>query len=98
MSECQFLPEARRELEEAFAHYEAERDGLGFEFAVEVWRALARIQEFPNAWPKMTTRVRRCRTARFPYGIVYHAAEDRILIIAVAHLHRRPRYWRRRFK
>jgi plasmid stabilization system protein ParE len=96
MTQCRFLPEARGELEKAFEHYEAEQEGLGFEFAVEVWRTVTRIQEFPSAWPKMTSRIRRCRTNRFPYGVVYHVAKDCILIIAVAHLHRRPRYWRNR--
>jgi hypothetical protein len=40
--------------------------------------------------------VRRCRLRRFPYGVIYHADEMEILVVAVAHAHRRPDYWRDR--
>ena len=30
---------------------------------------------------------------RFPYGVMYGIDEDTIIVIAVAHLHRDPRYW-----
>ncbi len=35
-------------------------------------------------------RIRQHRLNRFPYGIVYQVREDKIAILAVAHLHRRP--------
>ncbi|MCX6842316.1 MAG: type II toxin-antitoxin system RelE/ParE family toxin, partial [candidate division WOR-3 bacterium] len=31
--------------------------------------------------------------SRFPYGLVYGQEADAIVIVAVAHLHREPRYW-----
>jgi hypothetical protein len=33
---------------------------------------------------------------RFPYHIVYRTDREPILIVAVAHGRRRPRYWRNR--
>ena len=33
---------------------------------------------------------------RTPYGIIYQARENYILIVAVAHLHRKPGYWKDR--
>jgi hypothetical protein len=33
---------------------------------------------------------------RFPYGIIYVASDKEVLIIAVAHLHQAPEYWRAR--
>jgi mRNA-degrading endonuclease RelE of RelBE toxin-antitoxin system len=42
--------------------------------------------------------VRRCRLRRFPYGLIYAIDEGDILIVAVAHTHRRPDYWRDRMK
>jgi hypothetical protein len=42
--------------------------------------------------------MRQHRLNRFPYGIVYQVREDEIAILAVAHLHRRPRYWRDRIE
>jgi len=41
----------------------------------------------------MGKNTRRCRTKRFPYGLIYRCKGDEILIVAVAHLHRRPGYW-----
>jgi hypothetical protein len=32
----------------------------------------------------------------FPYGLLYRAEPERIFVVAVAHVHRRPGYWRRR--
>jgi plasmid stabilization system protein ParE len=41
----------------------------------------------------LSQNTRRCRTHRFPYGIIYQAKRDEILIVAVAHLHREPDNW-----
>ncbi len=30
---------------------------------------------------------------RFPYGLLYRAAVDEVVVLAEAHLHRRPAYW-----
>jgi len=38
------------------------------------------------------------RTRRFPFRIVYELQPDRIWIVAVAHLSRRPGYWARRLE
>jgi len=31
---------------------------------------------------------------KFPYGIIYEPSEFEILVIAIAHLHQEPDYWR----
>jgi len=43
-------------------------------------------------------RVRRCRLSRFPYALIYTIDNGDILVLAVAHLQRRPDYWRDRLK
>jgi plasmid stabilization system protein ParE len=93
-----FLEPAENELDEARDYYNAQRPGLGDEFLVEVLLTLERIQAYPAAWPHLSRQTRRCRTRRFPYGVVYRATQDEILIVAVAHLHRRPLYWAERIK
>jgi plasmid stabilization system protein ParE len=92
----QFLEAARDDLREAIRYYEAQRPGLGAEFRDEVRSALERIERFPEAWHPLSASTRRCRTHRFPYGIIYQVRPDEILIVAVAHLHRRPDYWKDR--
>jgi plasmid stabilization system protein ParE len=91
-----FLEPAKQELEEAIAHFEQQQEDLGAEFALEVNNAIQRIIDFPEAWPSLSATVRCCRTKRFLYGIVYTIREKEILIVAVMHLHRKPRYWKDR--
>lgn len=63
--EIDFLPPAKSELTEAISYYNAQSEGLGYKFAVEVKRTLERIVQYPDAWSKLSNRTRRCRTNRF---------------------------------
>ncbi len=91
-----FLEAARDELNETVACYDTQRDGLGQEFADEVENTIRRIVNHPNAWTRLTPTTRRCRTDRFPYGVVYTIRDQEVLIVAVMHLRRKPGYWQDR--
>jgi len=91
-----FLEIAQIELDEAIEYYIYEVPGLGDAFLSEVLNALNRIGEFPKAWHSCSTQARRCQTRRFPYGIIYQIREQEILVVAVAHLHRKPDHWQDR--
>jgi toxin ParE2 len=91
--EPRFLDVAQQELDESVEYYNSESPGLGDQFLLEVLSSLQRISQFPEAWHPFTENSRRCQTRRFPYGIAYQILESEILIVAVAHLHRRPSYW-----
>ncbi|MFO8073409.1 MAG: type II toxin-antitoxin system RelE/ParE family toxin [Polyangia bacterium] len=88
-----FLEPAKAELDEAVEYYEYEQPGLGEAFVSEILNALDRIGRFPDAWQSLSARTRRCRTRRFPFGVVYQKREKDILVVAVAHLHRKPQHW-----
>jgi plasmid stabilization system protein ParE len=88
-----FHAAAQAELEEATHYYDQQQPGLGDEFAEEVRRTLERIQQLPDAWTRLTEQVRRCRTNRFPYGVVYAVRGAEILVLAVMHLRRKPGFW-----
>ncbi len=90
------LEVARQELDEAVSYYNAQVPGLGDAFLVETLAAIDRIQRYPDAWHPLSEHVRRCRLRRFSYGLIYAADKEEILIVAVAHMHRRPDYWRDR--
>lgn len=92
--EVRFLGIAEAELLDAIAYYNGESEGLGYEFAAEVRRTIARIVEYPAAWPVLSKRTRRCRLNRFPYGVLYQRREEMILIVAVMHLRRDPESWK----
>jgi toxin ParE2 len=89
---------ARLELEEAAHWYETSRPGLAAEFLDEFDRGIQRISDAPNAWHPLEQGLRRYRLRRFPYGIIYAIHDGEILIVAVAHLHRRPGYWHTRLR
>ena len=90
------LDVAQQELDEAIAYYNGESPGLGDAFLLETLAAIDRIRKFPEAWHPLGDEIRRCRLRRFPYGLIYSKDEEGILILAVAHTHREPGYWRDR--
>lgn len=94
--DIRFLDVARTELDDAIVYYNSESSGLGDEFLIEALKVLERISHFPNAWHPFTENTRRCQLRRFPYGVIYQTLEKEILIVAVAHLHRNPGYWKDR--
>jgi plasmid stabilization system protein ParE len=88
-----FLRIARAELDDAFAWYEQQAVGLGYDFLDELDKTLRLITSFPHLHPLINNQVRRCLLNRFPYAIYYGLAENRIIVIAVAHLKRQPDVW-----
>ena len=66
-----FLAAAREEFFNAVSYYDSQKEGLGDEFADEVWRTVSRIVVHPLAWQQLSARTRRCLTKRFPYGVIY---------------------------
>lgn len=86
------------ELDDAVAFYDAQQLGLGSRFALAVQGALSRVARFPESYQRVGKYSRRCIVSGFPCGVVYQLRPDtsRILVVAVAHLHRRPDYWQSR--
>jgi plasmid stabilization system protein ParE len=87
---------AEAELNEAVAHYAAERPRLGIALLAEVERCVAALAEAPLAGSAVEGDVRWWLTRRFPYALLYRPYLDHIRILAVAHHKRRPIYWRAR--
>ncbi len=96
----EILDAAEEEQIDAAVRYEAQRDGLGLRFISEVERVSALIAEQPGigapwTYSKVPEGVRRFPLRSFPYHVVY-VEEPRLVIVAVAHMRRRPGYWRAR--
>ena len=88
-----FLTLAQQEVDDAVAWYDGQAAGLGQEFLDELDRAVRRALAFPMSCPEIEPGVRRCLFARFPYGLIYGVDRETVVVVAVAHLHREPRYW-----
>ncbi len=78
---------------EALNFYESAQTELGSAFLTEVEAALTLIAAHPLAWTPMSKRTRRCRTHRFPYGLIYQIRSDEILVVSVMDLRRDPKGW-----
>ncbi len=87
---------ARLELDDAIAYYNNERPGLGYEFSSEFKNTILRVVDFPEAWPRISSRLRRCLFNRFPYALLYQVDEIKIQIVAVMHMRRNPGVWQKR--
>lgn len=91
-----FHPEAEAELLGAAEFYEARRSGLGLEFVAEVQRATHALLNFPTLGHRFSKRLRRILTRRFPYGVLYRVEPEFVYVVGVAHVRRRPGFWRGR--
>jgi len=91
-----FHYEAFAELEHAKLWYNEQAEGLGETFFQEIQLAISRIQQAPHAWPVHSHSTRRFILHRFPFGIVYYHTAEKIRILAVMHLKRKPDYWKKR--
>ena len=91
-----FHPAAEVEMVVAAEFYDAHRPGLGLEFLAEVERATRALVTYPRIGRQFSKRLRRLLVRRFPYGLLYQAEANEICVVAVAHVRRRPGYWRRR--
>ena len=49
------------------------------------------VKSFPTAWPVVTKDVRRALLARFPYGVLYRASNNEIIVAAFMDLRRDPK-------
>jgi len=91
-----FHPEAEADLLAAAQFYESHARSLGVDFIAEVRRAGRIIASHPRVGHRFSRRLRRLLVRQFPFGVVYREESDAIFIVAVAHLRRRPDYWRTR--
>ncbi len=101
MRRIRILEAASEEAIAAATWYEHERPGLGSEFAQAADSALDLLEEdmvplVPVPGLSGDLGAKRLLLRRFPYSIVVRELDDEYIIVAVAHQHRRPGYWKDR--
>ena len=94
----EFHPAADQEYLEAANYYDAQIDGLGDRFVDNIEAAISKVRKNPLTWRKLSKHTRRCLAATFPYGIIYVVHQNKIFILAVMHLKRKPGYWKSRLR
>ena len=89
-------PEAVAEAREAVQWYQARNEAVADAFIAEIDHAIGQIDEAPDRWSAYIQGTRRYLLHRFPFYVVYRRRGSTIQIIAVAHGHRKPGYWKPR--
>jgi plasmid stabilization system protein ParE len=92
-----FTAEAEHELDDAARWYEEQRAGLGLTLVDHVDVAVERLRRSPAIGSLIAGcepfSVRRHGIGRFPYHLAYLMDDDDIVVLALAHDKRAPRYW-----
>lgn len=89
---------ASDELKAAVRWYESQRLGLGSDFFESVVDTLKRIETYPEAGSSAfgDPDIRRVVVTGFPYQVIYRFRPNELIILAFAHLKRRPGFWKDR--
>lgn len=92
---------AREEFLAAVAWYAERNPAKADAFASAFERALDTLERSPQRgapWVgfPVSSGIRRIRMLRFPYVLAYRVMGDRVVVLACAHMRRRPGYWRAR--
>jgi toxin ParE2 len=93
-----FLSLANQEVDDAVRWYEAQAEGLSRDFLDELDRVVRLVRIYPLMAKQIEPEIRRLLFTRFPYSLIYGIDQETIVVIAVAHQHRQPRYWADRIK
>jgi len=89
---------ASDEFRDAVEWYESRRLGLGADFFDAVVTAIDAIHAHPEIGTQRSSdgKTRRVLLEKFPYQVVYRLRPEEVAIVAIAHLKRRPNYWKDR--
>lgn len=85
----EYHPLSASDLNEAVAHYNQRRAGLGDELRVEVYAAIDRVCINPCQFAVFARGVRRCLVHRFPYAVLFRLVDPETLRVLVIRHHRR---------
>jgi len=89
-------PAAEREYLAALAWYRERSRTAAKRFAAAVREAIEKIGESPQRWPFYIGDFRKYALHQFPFSILYQELLTEVLVVAIAHGHRRPDYWKGR--
>jgi len=94
-------PEAQDDARREALYYDGQRYGLGADFLDGLLDAYTVVERQPQSFARLQTakpnrEIRYYIMPRFPYSVVYELLQQRVVVLAIIHHKRGPRYWRRR--
>jgi plasmid stabilization system protein ParE len=96
VSKLVYHPLAEEEAMAAFDWYFSRSPAAARAFNLHLERAEEQATSYPTRWSAYFHGTRRFSMKRYPYALVYLQRDDEIYVVAVAHLRRRPGYWKNR--
>lgn len=93
MTAVKYHQAAEDELLNEIGYLELRVSGLGRRFYAEVRKAENVIAQFPESAHEVLPGIRKYTLRKFRFSLIYSIEKDCLLILAVAHHSRRPRYW-----
>jgi toxin ParE1/3/4 len=95
-SKVEFHKEARREALAALDWYLERSEQVAERFLAEISRAVDTVSAAPQRWPEYGHDTRGFVLHQFPFAIIYRILASSVQIVAIAHMRRRPGYWKGR--
>ena len=96
MRVARFAEAAKLELIQEVEFYENIEAGLGARFLASIREVVSRAILYPLTGSPYRKNTRRLLVKDFPFAVIYRSHTDGVVIFAVAHLSKRPGYWRSR--
>lgn len=88
-----FLSLADQEVDDTVRWCDEQTEGLSRDFLDELDRIVRLVKTYPLLATQIEPEIRRFLFARFPYSLIYGIDQGTVVVVAVAHQHREPRYW-----
>lgn len=85
-------PRAVAMMQEAYRWYENQKQGLGEEFLLELDQYYIKLQNHPQFFGKIKKNFRQAALRRFPYVIVYEIIKNEVVVFAIFHTKRNPKF------
>jgi toxin ParE1/3/4 len=92
----ELLPQAQIDFDESFDWYAERSESAAVAFRAAVENAFAKILLDPSHCSPAKRGCRYYPLKRYPFRIIFHHDDRRIVIVAIAHAKRRANYWRNR--
>ena len=90
------LPDARDDIDNAYAWYEAQTVGRGDQFLTELHEIIATLRATPERYGFVSEPLRAAPLPNSKYIVYYTIEPSRIEVVGVIHANADPQTWQRR--
>ena len=92
------LPFAEEDIKDSAKYYSEKEKDLDKQFLRVINQAFRLISDNPQSFPEVKMNIRMFVVKNFPFNIFYTVRNDSIFILAVFHMKRDPKRWKKRIK